>query len=73
LEQKKLKLASEEEITILNAIRKLIPSRIVRQYLPFCNENGFEPAGERTLFRNLEVCEASQKKSLQGRLDIDRG
>ena len=63
---RKLKLDSGEQITIPNSIRTVIPSRIVKQYLAFCTESGFKPVGERTLFRILEVCQASQQKSLQG-------
>ena len=63
---RKLKLDSGEQITISNSIRTVIPSRIVKQYLAFCTESGFKPVGERTLFRILEVCQASQQKSLQG-------
>ena len=63
---RKLKLDSGEQITIPNSIRTVIPSRIVKQYLAFCTESGFKPVGERTLFRILEVCQASQEKSLQG-------
>lgn len=63
---RKLKLDSGEQITIPNSIRTVIPSRIVKQYLAFCSESGFKPVGERTLFRILEVCQASQQKSLQG-------
>ena len=63
---RKLKLDSGEQITIPNSIRTVIPSRIVKQYLAFCSESGFKPVGERTLFRILQVCQASQQKSLQG-------
>ena len=63
---RKLKLDSGEQIMIPNSIRTVIPSRIVKQYLVFCSESGFKPVGERTLFRILEVCQASQQKSLQG-------
>ena len=63
---RKLKLDSGEQITIPNSIRTVIPSRIVRQYLAFCSESGFKPVGERTLSRILQVCQASQQKSLQG-------
>lgn len=63
---RKLKLDSGEQVMIPNAIRTAIPSRIVKQYLAFCSESGFKPVGERTLFRILEVCQASQQKSLQG-------
>ena len=63
---RKLKLDSGEQITIPNSIRTVIPSRIVQQYLAFCSESDFKPVGERMLFRILEVCLASQQKSLQG-------
>ena len=65
-ETRKLKLDSGEQIAIPNSIRTVIPSRIVKQYLAFCSESGFKPVGERTLFRILQVCQASQQKSLQG-------
>ena len=63
---KKLKLDSGEEIIIPAAVRTVIPSRIIHQYRKCCETSGFKPASERTLFRILEVCAASQQKSLQG-------
>lgn len=63
---KNLKLDSGEQITIPNVIRTMVPSRIIKQYLSFCKETGFEPASERTLFRIIDVCAASTQKSLQG-------
>ena len=45
---------------------KLIPAQIIAQYLTICDESGFKPASTRTLFRILEVCPASTRKSLQG-------
>ncbi|KAK3725259.1 hypothetical protein QZH41_001292 [Actinostola sp. cb2023] len=63
---KTLKLDSGERIIIPAVIRTLIPSRIIEQYNCHCKEQGFEPAGERSLFRMLDVCYASMQKSLQG-------
>ena len=39
---------------------------MVKQYLQFCEEEQFEPLSRATLFRVLEVREASQQKSLSG-------
>ena len=39
---------------------------MVRQYLQFCEEEKFEPLSRATLFRVLEVREASQQRSLSG-------
>ena len=47
-------------------IRKVTRSTMVRQYLQFCEEEQFEPLSRATLFRILEVREASQQKSLSG-------
>ena len=63
---KNLKLDSGEHIIIPAVIRTLIPSRVIEQYGAYCKEEGFEPAGERSLFRILDVCSASMQKSLQG-------
>ena len=63
---KKLRLESGEEIVTSAAVRTVIPSRIIRQYQKCCKTPGFKPASEKTLFRILEVCAASQQKSLQG-------
>ena len=62
----KMKLESGVELVIPKPIRKLIPARIIAQYLTLCDESGFKPASTRTLFRILEVCPASTRKSLQG-------
>ncbi|KAL9966751.1 hypothetical protein ACROYT_G024870 [Oculina patagonica] len=63
---KVLKLDSGEKITIPNVIRTMVPSRIIKQYIAYCQETVFEPASERTLYRIIEVCAASTQKSLQG-------
>lgn len=59
---KNLKLHSGEHIIIPAVIRMLIPSCIIEQY----KKEAFGPAGERSLFRILDVCSASMQKSLQG-------
>ena len=63
---KELKLDSGEKITIPNVIRTMIPSRIIKQYISYCQETEFKPASERTLYRIIDVCAASKQKSLQG-------
>ena len=63
---RKLRLNSGETITMPNVIRKVTRSTMVRQYLQFCEEEQFEPLSRATLFRVLEVREASQQKSLSG-------
>ena len=62
----KMKLESGVQLVIPKPIRKLIPAQIIAQYLTICDESGFKPASKRTLFRILEVCPASTRKSLQG-------
>ena len=61
-----LKLDTGEQITIPNVIRTMVPSRIIKQYVSFCQDTGFKPASERALFRIIEVCATSTQKSLQG-------
>lgn len=63
---KTLKLDSGDRIIIPAVVRTLIPTRIIEQYISYCNQQQFQPAGERSLYRILEVCSASMQKSLQG-------
>lgn len=63
---RKLRLSSGENITMPNVIRKVTRATMVKQYLQFCEEEQFEPLSRATLFRVLEVREASQQKSLSG-------
>lgn len=63
---RKLRLSSGEKITMPNVIRKVTRSTMVRQYFQFCDEEKFEPLSRATLFRVLQVREASQQKSLSG-------
>lgn len=64
--QKKLKLSTNEEISVPNVIRTIIPERIIQQYQAYCEEIDFKPMGRSTLHRILKVCSASTRKSLQG-------
>ena len=63
---KELKLDSGEKITIPDVIRTMVSSRIIKQYISFCQETGFEPASERTLYRIIDVCSSSGQESMQG-------
>ena len=63
---KELKLDSGEKIPFPNVIRTMVPSRIIKQYISYCQEIEFKPASERTLYRIIDVCAASKQKSLQG-------
>lgn len=49
-----------------NVVRTVTRSTMISQYMQFCQEETFEPLGHSTLFKILEVREASQRKSLQG-------
>ena len=61
-----LKLENGETIEMPNVVRTVTRSTMVTQYLEFCREDGFDPLSRATLFRILEIREASQRKSLQG-------
>ena len=63
---KTLKLDSGDSIIIPAVVRTTIPSRIIEQYQSYCTQNGFEPAGQRSLYRMIDVCAASLQTSLQG-------
>ncbi|CAB4021822.1 Transposon Tf2-6 poly, partial [Paramuricea clavata] len=63
---RKLKLESGETIEMPNVIRTVTRSTMVAQYQHFCAEQSFDPLSRSTLFRILEVREASQRKSLSG-------
>ena len=63
---KTLRLDSGEKIIIPAVVRTLILSRIIEQYLCHSRQQGFEPAGKRSLYRILDACSASMQQSLQG-------
>lgn len=51
-------------------IRTVTSTTIIAQYLQFCQEESFEPLSQATLYRILEVREASQRKALKGLDDV---
>ncbi|CAH3019314.1 unnamed protein product [Porites evermanni] len=63
---KTLKLSNGEKMEIPNVVRTVIASRIVDLYQQYCQETGFLSHGRSTLFSILQICAASQKKSLAG-------
>ena len=63
---RKLKLDNGEEITMPNVVRTVTRSTMISQYLMFCEEEKVVPLSRATLFRILEVREASQQRSLCG-------
>ena len=63
---KTMKMDMGKHITIPAVVRTMIPTRIIEQYLSYCKQQHFQPAGERSLYRILEICSASMQKSLQG-------
>ena len=65
-EIKFLNLNSGETIEMPNAVRTVKRSAMISQYIQFCQEEKFEPLSRTTLFKILEVRQASQRKSLQG-------
>ena len=68
-----LKLDSGEELLMPNVVRIVARSTMIEQYLKHCSEDQFEPLSRSTLFRILQVREASQRKSLQGLDNIAAG
>ena len=63
-----LKLDSGEKLTMPNVVRTVTRSTMIHQYLQYCVEEHFLLLSVRTLYKILEVREASQRKSFQ-RLD----
>ena len=61
-----LKLSSGEKLVMPNVVRTVARSTMLAQYLQYCNEEEFEPLSRATMYRILEVREASQRKALQG-------
>ena len=63
---RKLKLDSGEELVMPNIVRTVARCTIINQYLDFCKEENFSSMSCATMWRVLEVQEASQRKSLKG-------
>ena len=61
-----IKVSSGEKLIMPNVIRTVTRSTIIAQYLQLCQEESFEPLSQATLYRILEVREASQRKALKG-------
>ena len=53
-------------LTVPNVIRMMVPKSIVKQYLAYSSESGFNTLSRGILLRILNVCSASVRKSLQG-------
>ena len=49
-----------------NVVRTVTRSTMISQYLHFCQEEKCESLSRSTLFKILQVREASQRKSMQG-------
>ena len=61
-----LKLDSGEELVMPNVVRTVARCTIIQQYLEHCKETEFQPISRSTMWRVLDVQEASQRKSLRG-------
>lgn len=61
-----LKLSTGEKLEIPNVVRTVVSSRLIKLYFSYCSEVGFQALKRSTLFNILQVCAASQKKSLAG-------
>ena len=61
---KLLKLESGETSEMPNVVRTVTRSPMISQYIQFCQEEKCEPLSRSSLFKILEVREASQRKSL---------
>ena len=57
-----LKLDSGEKIRMPNVVRTVTRSTMVKQYQSFCEEESFNPLSRSTLFKILDVREASQRR-----------
>ena len=61
-----IKLETGEKLTMPNVVRTVTRTTMINQYLQYCDERIFSPLSTRTLYKILEVREASQRRSLQG-------
>ena len=59
-------LESGEELVMPNVVRTVARCTIINQYLEYCEETSFQPISRSSMWRVLEVQEASQLKSLRG-------
>lgn len=61
-----LKIESGEELTLPIVVRTVARCRIINRYLDHSQQSGFQPISRSTMWRVLEVLEASQRTSLRG-------
>jgi len=61
-----LTLESGDRIEMPNFVRTVTRSTMIEQYLEYCKGQCHEPLSRSTLFKILEVQQASQRKSLHG-------
>ncbi|VDI16834.1 Hypothetical predicted protein [Mytilus galloprovincialis] len=64
--EKTLKLSTGEIIKTPNVIRAIAPSSIVRQYKQYCEEENIVSLGTSTMYKILDECAASFRKSVEG-------
>jgi hypothetical protein len=67
--ERKIRLSTGEILLVPDVVRNQIPSRIIAQYLAFCEqqaEDNFRPLSSTSLFAILHHCAASTRKSLSG-------
>ena len=55
-----------ETIEMLKVVRTVTRSTVISQYIQFFQEEKFKPLSRTTLFKILEVRQASQKRLIQG-------
>ncbi|KAK3109197.1 hypothetical protein FSP39_025224 [Pinctada imbricata] len=63
---KTMKLSTGEVVTVPNLIRSLAPTSLITQYISHCEFEGVEPLGNSTLYKILNDCSASVRKSIEG-------
>ena len=61
-----LKLDDGRQVIMPNVVRTITRSTMIKQYLEYCKEESFQPISRSTMYKILEVREASQQKSLSG-------
>ena len=61
-----IKLETGEKLTMPNVVRTLSRTTMINQYLQYCDEEMLSSLSTRTIYKILEVREASQRRSLRG-------
>ena len=63
---REIKLETGEKLAMPNVVRNVTRTTTINQYLQYYEEEAFLPISTRTLYKILEIREASQRRSLQG-------